>query len=212
MLDEENLKKIRKSDTKELKLLNTFTTGPWLCKTFAVEKNVTQEDALIDIYRSMRPGEPITADSIRKNFHRTFFSKDFYNLSAVGRMKLNTRLGISSEDVPDSQTTLRTEDIFLVVKTLCNLRDGNDHVDDIDHMGNRRVRPVGEMLETQYRIGGQRLERTVRDRMSNANLEKVMPNDLINARPVEVPLYEFFGSSQLAQFVDQTNPLFGNYP
>ncbi|MEL0252159.1 MAG: DNA-directed RNA polymerase subunit beta, partial [Novosphingobium sp.] len=160
--------------------------------------------ALADIYRVMRPGEPPTRETAEALFEGLFFDADRYDLSAVGRVKLNMRLGLDAED---TITTLRTEDILAVVKELVNLKDGKGEVDDIDNLGNRRVRSVGELLENQYRVGLLRMERAVKERMSSVDVSTVMPNDLINAKPAVAAVREFFGSSQLSQFMDQTNPL-----
>src|SRR5512137_2741844 len=165
---------------------------------------MTREDALFDIYRVMRPGEPPTIDSAQTMFQSLFFDSERYDLSAVGRVKMNMRLEL---DAPDTHRTLRKEDILAVIKTLVDLRDGKGEIDDIDHLGNRRVRSVGELMENQYRIGLLRMERAIKERMSSVDIDTVMPQDLINAKPVTAVIKEFFGSSQLSQFMDQTNPL-----
>ena len=152
----------------------------------------------------MRPGEPPTLETAEALFAGLFFDPDRYDLSAVGRVKLNMRLDLDAED---TVTTLRTEDILAVVKTLVDLKDGKGEIDDIDNLGNRRVRSVGELLENQYRVGLLRMERAVKERMSSVDVSTVMPNDLINAKPAVAAVREFFGSSQLSQFMDQTNPL-----
>ncbi|MFC5796818.1 hypothetical protein [Sphingopyxis terrae] len=158
-----------------------------------------------DIYRVMRPGEPPTRETADALFAGLFFDPERYDLSAVGRVKLNMRLGLDAED---TVTTLRSEDILAVVKELVNLKDGKGEIDDIDNLGNRRVRSVGELLENQYRVGLLRMERAVKERMSSVDVSTVMmPNDLINAKPAVAAVREFFGSSQLSQFMDQTNPL-----
>ena len=168
------------------------------------DKAEDRDQALSDIYRVMRPGEPPTRETAEALFDGLFFDPDRYDLSAVGRVKLNMRLGLDAED---TVTTLRTEDILAVVKELVNLKDGKGEVDDIDNLGNRRVRSVGELLENQYRVGLLRMERAVKERMSSVDVSTVMPNDLINAKPAVAAVREFFGSSQLSQFMDQTNPL-----
>ena len=152
----------------------------------------------------MRPGEPPTRETAEALFDGLFFDPERYDLSAVGRVKLNMRLGLDAED---TVTTLRKEDILAVVKELVNLKDGKGEIDDIDNLGNRRVRSVGELLENQYRVGLLRMERAVKERMSSVDVSTVMPNDLINAKPAVAAVREFFGSSQLSQFMDQTNPL-----
>src|SRR2546421_739329 len=167
-------------------------------------KKLTREDALFDIYRVMRPGEPPTIDSAQTMFQSLFFDPERYDLSAVGRVKMNMRLEL---DAPDTHRTLRKEDILAVIKTLVDLRDGKGEIDDIDHLGNRRVRSVGELMENQYRIGLLRMERAIKERMSSVDIDTVMPQDLINAKPAAAAVREFFGSSQLSQFMDQTNPL-----
>ena len=161
-------------------------------------------EALLDIYRVMRPGEPPTVEAAENLFHGLFFDSERYDLSAVGRVKMNIRLEL---ECPDTVRTLRKEDIIAVIKTLVSLRDGRGEIDDIDHLGNRRVRSVGELMENQYRIGLLRMERAIKERMSSVDIDTVMPQDLINAKPASAAVREFFGSSQLSQFMDQTNPL-----
>ena len=165
---------------------------------------MTREDALFDIYRVMRPGEPPTLDTAQSMFNSLFFDPERYDLSAVGRVKMNMRLDL---DAPDTMRVLRKEDIIAVIRTLVDLRDGKGDIDDIDHLGNRRVRSVGELMENQYRIGLLRMERAIKERMSSVDIDTVMPQDLINAKPAAAAVREFFGSSQLSQFMDQTNPL-----
>ena len=184
--------------------IDEVSTGPWMLNTLRVDKAKEREQALSDIYRVMRPGEPPTLETAESLFAGLFFDPDRYDLSAVGRVKLNMRLDL---DAPDTHTTLRTEDILAVVKTLVGLKDGRGEIDDIDNLGNRRVRSVGELLENQYRVGLLRMERAVKERMSSVDVSTVMPNDLINAKPAVAAVREFFGSSQLSQFMDQTNPL-----
>ncbi len=178
--------------------------GPWIRNTLAVDKNANREDALIDIYRLMRPGEPPTPETAEALFRGLFFDPDRYDLSAVGRVKMNKRLELETDD---SVRVLRKIDILSTVKTLCNLKDGRGSIDDIDNLGNRRVRSVGELMENQYRIGLLRMERAIRERMGSVDIDTVMPHDLINAKPAAAAVREFFGSSQLSQFMDQTNPL-----
>jgi DNA-directed RNA polymerase subunit beta len=179
-------------------------TGGYIRNTLTVDKNLTREDALFDIYRVMRPGEPPTVDTAEAMFKSLFFDPERYDLSAVGRVKMNMRLDLTAED---TMRTLRKEDIIAVIKTLLDLRDGRGEIDDIDHLGNRRVRSVGELMENQYRIGLLRMERAIKERMSSIDIDTVMPQDLINAKPAAAAVREFFGSSQLSQFMDQTNPL-----
>ena len=158
----------------------------------------------MDIYRVMRPGEPPTIEAATALFQGLFFDPERFDLSAVGRVKMNMRLEL---DAPDTMRVLRREDILAVVKTLVDLRDGKGEIDDIDHLGNRRVRSVGELMENQYRVGLLRMERAIKERMSSVDIDTVMPQDLINAKPAAAAVREFFGSSQLSQFMDQTNPL-----
>ncbi len=178
--------------------------GPWIRNTLVVDKNTARDEALIDIYRVMRPGEPPTAETADAMFHGLFFDPDRYDLSSVGRVKMNMRLDI---DVPDTVRVLRKEDILRTIKVMCELKDGRGQVDDIDNLGNRRVRSVGELMENQYRVGLLRMERAIRERMGSVDIDTVMPHDLINAKPAAAAVREFFGSSQLSQFMDQTNPL-----
>ena len=181
------------------------SNGPWIRNTLAVDKNGSRDDALIDIYRVMRPGEPPTPETAEALFRGLFFDPDRYDLSAVGRVKMNMRLG--TPEVPDTMRVLRKEDLLRTVKILCELKDGRGQIDDIDNLGNRRVRSVGELMENQYRIGLLRMERAIRERMGSVDIDTVMPHDLINAKPAAAAVREFFGSSQLSQFMDQTNPL-----
>jgi DNA-directed RNA polymerase subunit beta len=180
------------------------SNGPWLRNTLAVDKNANRDDALIDIYRVMRPGEPPTPETAEALFRGLFFDPDRYDLSAVGRVKMNMRLGLETDD---SVRVLRKEDILRTVKIMCELKDGRGQIDDIDNLGNRRVRSVGELMENQYRVGLLRMERAIRERMGSVDIDTVMPHDLINAKPAAAAVREFFGSSQLSQFMDQTNPL-----
>ena len=185
--------------------IDHVNVGPYIRNTLAADKNSNREEALLDIYRVMRPGEPPTLEQAETLFQGLLFDLDRYDLSPVGRVKMNMRLDF--ENVPDSQRTLRREDILAVVKVLHGLKDGRGEIDDIDHLGNRRVRSVGELMENQYRVGLLRMERAIRERMSSIDIDTVMPHDLINAKPAAAAVREFFGSSQLSQFMDQTNPL-----
>jgi len=178
--------------------------GPYIRNTLAVDKNSSREEALFDIYRVMRPGEPPTIDTAENMFQSLFFDSERYDLSAVGRVKMNMRMDL---DAPDTTRILRREDIVAVVRALVELRDGRGEIDDIDNLGNRRVRSVGELMENQYRLGLLRMERAIKERMSSVDIDTVMPQDLINAKPAAAAVREFFGSSQLSQFMDQTNPL-----
>jgi DNA-directed RNA polymerase subunit beta len=178
--------------------------GPYIRNTLAVDKNRSREEALFDIYRVMRPGEPPTLETAEAMFHSLFFDPERYDLSAVGRVKMNMRMDL---DAADTVRTLRKEDIVAVMRALVDLRDGRGEIDDIDHLGNRRVRSVGELMENQYRLGLLRMERSIKERMSSVDIDTVMPQDLINAKPAAAAVREFFGSSQLSQFMDQTNPL-----
>src|SRR4051794_39187811 len=178
--------------------------GPYIRSTLAIDKNATREDALIDIYRVMRPGEPPTLETAETLFNSLFFDTERYDLSAVGRVKMNSRLGVDAED---TVRVLRKQDILAILNVLVDLKDGRGEIDDIDHLGNRRVRSVGELMENQYRVGLLRMERAIRERMSSVEIDTVMPHDLINAKPAAAAVREFFGSSQLSQFMDQTNPL-----
>ena len=205
-ITDKSMKALNEQGYKELPLLDIdhVNVGAYIRNTLSADKNMTREDALFDIYRVMRPGEPPTLDSAQAMFQSLFFDAERYDLSAVGRVKMNMRLDL---DAPDTQRTLRKEDILSVIKTLVDLRDGKGEIDDIDHLGNRRVRSVGELMENQYRIGLLRMERAIKERMSSVDIDTVMPQDLINAKPAAAAVREFFGSSQLSQFMDQTNPL-----
>ena len=184
--------------------IDHVNVGPYIRNTMAADKNLNRDGALMDIYRVMRPGEPPTVEAASALFNSLFFDSERYDLSAVGRVKMNMRLDL---DAPDTQRTLRSEDIIACIRGLVELRDGHGEIDDIDHLGNRRVRSVGELMENQYRIGLLRMERAIRERMSGVEIDTVMPQDLINAKPAAAAVREFFGSSQLSQFMDQTNPL-----
>jgi len=184
--------------------IDHVNVGPYIRNTLAADRNASREDALMDIYKVMRPGEPPTLETAEALFDRLFFDSERYDLSAVGRVKMNSRLSL---ETADTVRVLRKEDILAVVKVMVDLKDGKGEIDDIDHLGNRRVRSVGELMENQYRIGLLRMERAIRERMSSVELDSVMPHDLINAKPAAAAVREFFGSSQLSQFMDQTNPL-----
>ena len=184
--------------------IDNVNVGAYMRNTMAADKNMSRDTALMDIYRVMRPGEPPTVDAAAGLFDTLFFDGDRYDLSAVGRVKMNMRLDLDAED---TVRTLRREDIVSCIKALVDLRDGKGDIDDIDHLGNRRVRSVGELMENQYRVGLLRMERAIKERMSSVEIDTVMPQDLINAKPAAAAVREFFGSSQLSQFMDQTNPL-----
>jgi DNA-directed RNA polymerase subunit beta len=184
--------------------IDHVTVGAYIRNTLKVDKNANREEALFDVYRVMRPGEPPTVEAAENMFKSLFFDSERYDLSAVGRVKMNMRLEL---DCPDDVRVLRKEDVLEVLKTIVGLRDGRGEIDDIDNLGNRRVRSVGELLENQYRVGLLRMERAIKERMSSVDIDTVMPHDLINAKPAAAAVREFFGSSQLSQFMDQTNPL-----
>jgi DNA-directed RNA polymerase subunit beta len=205
-IEEELLDKLKELGLKEIPILDIdhVNIGAFIRNTLAVDKNSNTEEALLDIYRVMRPGEPPTPEASLNLFNGIFFDSERYDLSAVGRVKMNMRLDL---DAPDTMRTLRKEDILAVITTLVGLRDGRGEIDDIDHLGNRRVRSVGELMENQYRVGLLRMERAIKERMSSVDIDTVMPQDLINAKPAAAAVREFFGSSQLSQFMDQTNPL-----
>ncbi|MBW2450638.1 MAG: DNA-directed RNA polymerase subunit beta [Deltaproteobacteria bacterium] len=206
IFDEEAFQTLRDAGITEFELLfiDGVTTSDSIHKTLLLDKVETKEDALIEIYRRLRPGNPATPEVAQDFVDHMFFKSSYYDLSGVGRMKINIRLGIdSSIDLK----TLRKEDILLTTKTLLELKDTQGAVDDIDHLGNRRVRAVGELLENQYRIGLVRMERAIKERMSLQEVDALMPHDLANPKPVSAVVKEFFGTSQLSQFMDQTNPL-----
>jgi len=205
-IDEEALELLAEVGIKKFRTLAIDHTniGPYIVKTLTADRNRSREEALMDIYRVMRPGEPPTLETAEAMFQSLFFDGERYDLSAVGRVKMNARLQVEGDD---TLRILRKKDILAVVKTLVELKDGRGEIDDIDHLGNRRVRSVGELMENQYRIGLLRMERAIRERMSSIDLDTVMPHDLINAKPAAAAVREFFGSSQLSQFMDQTNPL-----
>ena len=204
-ITEENLEAVKEFGVKSLSLLDidATTVGPYIRNTLIADKNNNREEALIDIYRVMRPGEPPTPETAENLFNGLFFDPERYDLSAVGRVKMNMRMDL---DCPDDMRILRNEDILAVLKTMVDLRDGRGQVDDIDNLANRRVRSVGELMENQYRIGLLRMERAIKERMGSVDIDTVMPHDLINAKPAAA-VREFFGSSQLSQFMDQNNPL-----
>lgn len=198
--------KLKAGQIKTIKTLytNDLDHGPYFSDTLRLDTAKTQLEALVEIYRMMRPGEPPTKDAAEQLFQNLFFSADRYDLSAVGRMKFNRRVGRQESK---GAGTLSKDDIVAVLKVLIDIRDGRGEVDDIDHLGNRRVRSVGEMTENQFRVGLVRVERAAKERLSLADSEGLMPQDLINAKPVSAAIKEFFGSSQLSQFMDQNNPL-----
>lgn len=208
-ISDDLLKTLAKNKLNELPVLHIdhINVGPYIRNTLATDKNTTREEALIDIYKVMRPGEPPTVESADALFRGLFFDLERYDLSAVGRVKMNARLDFDKSEVPDTVRILRKEDILEIVRVLVELKDGRGEIDDIDNLGNRRVRSVGELMENQYRIGLLRMERAIRERMSSVDIDTVMPHDLINAKPAAAAIREFFGSSQLSQFMDQNNPL-----
>ncbi|MCW8866163.1 MAG: DNA-directed RNA polymerase subunit beta [Colwellia sp.] len=188
--------------------MNEFDVGSYMSDTLRVDSSTNRLEALVEIYRMMRPGEPPTKDAAETLFGNLFFSSERYDLSTVGRMKFNRRVGNEDGSAEDTGAgILSNDDIISVMKTLIDIRDGKGEVDDIDHLGNRRIRSVGEMAENQFRVGLVRVERAVRERLSLGDLDAVMPQDLINAKPISAAVKEFFGSSQLSQFMDQNNPL-----
>src|SRR4051794_29883381 len=205
-LTAENLATALEAGFHDVEVLNIdgINVGAYIRNTLNVDKNHSREQALIDIYRVMRPGEPPTLDTAETLFGQLFFDSERYDLSAVGRVKMNMRMGL---DAPDTMRVLRKDDILAILKALTELRDGRGEIDDIDNLGNRRVRSVGEVMENQFRLGLLRMERAIKERMSAVDIDTVMPHDLINAKPVAAAVREFFGSSQLSQFMDQTNPL-----
>ena len=188
----------------EISKTNTINKGPYLLLTLLADKNENKNDAITDIYKVLRPGEPPTIEIASQIFNNLFFSSDRYDLSDVGRVKMNSRLNLNCSD---KITILRNDDIIAILKKMLELRDGKDDIDDIDHLGNRRVRSVGELVENQARIGIYRMERAIKEKMTTLDVESSMPQDLINAKPLTVALKDFFATSQLSQFMDQTNPL-----
>ncbi|GLR63444.1 DNA-directed RNA polymerase subunit beta [Marinospirillum insulare] len=205
-ITEEVLTKLSEAKIKTFETLytNDLDCGPFMSDTLRVDPTRSQLEALVEIYRMMRPGEPPTKDSAEGLFNNLFFSPERYDLSSVGRMKFNRRL---HRDIDTGEAVLSHDDIVDVLRELLNIRNGKGEVDDIDHLGNRRIRSVGEMAENQFRVGLVRVERAVKERLSLAESEGLMPQDLINAKPVAAAVKEFFGSSQLSQFMDQNNPL-----
>ncbi len=195
---EANIKSIEISKT------NSITKGPYLLLTLLNDKNENKNDAITEIYKVLRPGEPPTIEIATQIFNNLFFSSDRYDLSDVGRVKMNSRLNLNCSD---KITILRNDDILAIVQKMLDLRDGKDEIDDIDHLGNRRVRSVGELVENQARIGVYRMERAIKEKMTTLDVESAMPQDLINAKPLTISLKDFFATSQLSQFMDQTNPL-----
>ena len=227
-LTQEKLEELKARGIHEFPLLylDPLVTGTALRDTLLADKTLTQEDSIIEIYRRLRPGDPPTPETATNLFRNLFFNPERYDLSRVGRLKVNHKLcfapdervrwqphgpGTPEEEIPLADLpTLRPDDILAAVKYLVELKNGADpdkKIDDIDHLGNRRVRVVGELLENQYRIGLVRMERAIKERMSLQEIETLMPHDLINSKPVTAVVKEFFGSSQLSQFMDQTNPL-----
>jgi len=205
-LDKELLEMIIEKGINEIETIyiNDVDQGPYISNSLRIDPSSSAEEALIEIYRMMRPGEPPTKDASENLFNNLFFNHERYDLSEVGRMKFNRRIGDKSAK---GESILTKEDILNVLKTLIKIRNGTDVVDDIDHLGNRRIRTVGEMVENSFRVGLIRVERAVKDRLSLVETEELMPRDLINSKPVSAAIKEFFGSSQLSQFMDQNNPL-----
>ena len=193
-----------KVESLDLTKTNTINKGPYILQTIINDKNDNKNDAISEIYKVLRPGEPPTIEIASQIFNNLFFSSDRYDLSDVGRVKMNSRLEMNCSD---KITILRNDDILAIIKKMLDLRDGKDDVDDIDHLGNRRVRSVGELVENQARIGVYRMERAIKEKMTTLDVESAMPQDLINAKPLTISLKDFFATSQLSQFMDQTNPL-----
>tara|TARA_B100000575_G_scaffold33476_1_gene22503 strand:+ start:254 stop:4342 length:4089 start_codon:yes stop_codon:yes gene_type:complete len=193
-----------KINTIKVSTTNSINKGPYLLNTILNDKNNSKDEAITEIYKMLRPGEPPTIEIATQIFSNLFFSSDRYDLSDVGRVKMNSRLNL---ECSDKITILRNDDIISIIHKMLDLRDGKDEVDDIDHLGNRRVRSVGELVENQARIGVYRMERAIKEKMTTLDVESAMPQDLINAKPLTVSLKDFFASSQLSQFMDQTNPL-----
>ena len=206
-INEEIIEQIVEQDIKALEIVNIdpVNKGPYLLETLKVDKNTNKSEALSDIYKVLRPGEAPTLEIAEEIFKNLYFNKDRYDLSEVGRVKLNSKLDLK---IKENQTVLNNDDLIAIIKFMLDLRDGRGDVDDIDHLGNRRVRSVGELVENQFRIGLLRMERTVKEKMSTfLEIESAMPQDLINAKPITTSLKDFFATSQLSQFMDQTNPL-----
>ncbi len=205
-LNETIIQKFLENDVNEISIssTNSINKGPYLLQTIFNDKNDTKNDAINEIYKVLRPGEPPTIEIATQIFNNLFFSSDRYDLSDVGRVKMNSRLSLNCSD---KITILRNDDILAIIKKMLDLRDGKDEIDDIDHLANRRVRSVGELVENQARIGVYRMERAIKEKMTTLDVESAMPQDLINAKPLTVSLKDFFATSQLSQFMDQTNPL-----
>ncbi len=205
-LNETIIQKFIDSDVKQIAIssTNSINKGPYLLQTIFNDKNETKNEAITEIYKVLRPGEPPTVEIAAQIFNNLFFSSDRYDLSDVGRVKMNSRLNL---ECSDKITILRNDDIVAIIKKMLDLRDGKDEIDDIDHLANRRVRSVGELVENQARIGVYRMERAIKEKMTTLDVESAMPQDLINAKPLTVSLKDFFATSQLSQFMDQTNPL-----
>ncbi|OCW79074.1 DNA-directed RNA polymerase subunit beta [Pelagibacteraceae bacterium GOM-A2] len=205
-LNETILEKFIENDIKSIEIArtNSINKGPYLLLSLFNDKNENKNDAITEIYKVLRPGEPPTIEIATQIFNNLFFSSDRYDLSDVGRVKMNSRLELSCSD---KITILRNDDILAIIQKMLDLRDGKDEVDDIDHLGNRRVRSVGELVENQARIGVYRMERAIKEKMTTLDVESAMPQDLINAKPLTISLKDFFATSQLSQFMDQTNPL-----
>ena len=205
-LNETIVQKILENNINEIKVAktNSISKGPYLLNTILNDKNESKNDSITEIYKVLRPGEPPTIEIATQIFNNLFFSSDRYDLSDVGRVKMNSRLDLNCSD---KITILRNDDILAIIKKMLDLRDGKDEVDDIDHLGNRRVRSVGELVENQARIGVYRMERAIKEKMTTLDVESAMPQDLINAKPLTISLKDFFATSQLSQFMDQTNPL-----
>ena len=205
-LNETIVQKIIDSNINEVTIssTNSINKGPYLLLTIFNDKNETKNDAITEIYKVLRPGEPPTIEIASQIFNNLFFSSDRYDLSDVGRVKMNSRLNL---ECSDKITILRNDDILAIIQKMLDLRDGKDEIDDIDHLANRRVRSVGELVENQARIGVYRMERAIKEKMTTLDVESAMPQDLINAKPLTVSLKDFFATSQLSQFMDQTNPL-----
>ncbi|MCS6838042.1 MAG: DNA-directed RNA polymerase subunit beta [Bdellovibrionaceae bacterium] len=208
-LEKQHILEIKKLGIQKFDVifLDGLTVGPYLRNTLLIDKVASRDEALLKIFQHMRPGEPPSIETAKAYFHRLFFDPETYDLSEVGRVKINHKFNISFEECPLDHRVLTNKDILLTVKYLIDLKNGKGTIDDIDHLGNRRVRSVGELLENQFRIGLVRMERAIRERMSLQDIETMMPYDLVNAKPVTAVVKEFFASSQLSQFMDQTNPL-----
>ncbi len=205
-LNETIISKIIENEIKSLEIskTNSINKGPYLLLSLFNDKNENKNEAITEIYKVLRPGEPPTTEIASQIFNNLFFSSDRYDLSDVGRVKMNSRLELNCSD---KITILRNDDILAIIQKMLDLRDGKDEVDDIDHLGNRRVRSVGELVENQARIGVYRMERAIKEKMTTLDVESAMPQDLINAKPLTISLKDFFATSQLSQFMDQTNPL-----